>query len=91
MDLGGLTCQQCQSHIAQYHGHLLVDSTPEQAETMDATLADSMKAHLANCQSCRERFQAKYPDLQARKFDQHTIDWTSLLFAQQEITSIPLH
>ena len=66
---GGLTCQQCQSHFDAFHSHLTSEvddqvATMEEggAIVMDSTLAEKMKAHLANCDRCRSQFKSVHPD-----------------------------
>ena len=53
---GGITCAECASHFAEYHGYL-TDSkefgTPE--------LVASMTTHLGSCPICQSRFNETYP------------------------------
>ncbi len=53
---GGLTCTECRSHLAAYHANLTGESKLD-----DASLANSMKIHLAECQTCRGKFNTMYP------------------------------
>ena len=69
IQFGELTCQQCQSHFDAFHSHLTSElddqiATVEVARSniMDSTLAEKMKAHLANCERCRLQFKSVYPD-----------------------------
>lgn len=53
---GGITCTECGSHFAEYHGHITGEG-----QLNDLTLASSMAAHLAGCSHCRSRFNKDYP------------------------------
>ncbi len=55
---GGISCAECKSHFAEYHAHQTGSELLE-----DLGLATSMAAHLAECQSCRSRFNENYPDV----------------------------
>jgi len=56
MNFGGITCTECQGHFAEYHGHMTGSELLE-----DLGLVKSMETHIANCQSCRGRFDENYP------------------------------
>lgn len=53
---GGITCEECRSHLAAYHDHV-----KEVALIADDALAESMKRHLADCHLCRSQFDQTYP------------------------------
>jgi len=53
---GGISCAECKSHFAEYHAHVTGAELLE-----DLGLATSMAGHLADCQSCKSRFDANYP------------------------------
>ena len=53
--IGGITCGDCVQGMEDYHAHLKgeLEMPTEQAE--------QMKAHLADCDMCRPKFEEMYP------------------------------
>ncbi len=52
---GEITCAECHSHFAEYHGHLAGNAT------VDPDLATSMAHHLEVCGACRAKFKQQFP------------------------------
>lgn len=55
---GPISCQQCQSHFAEYYQH-----QTGQQDMEDAVLVRQMVEHLAHCPHCRSKYEAAYPEL----------------------------
>ncbi len=58
LQLGGIHCDYCQGRLAEYYPHAAGELVHE-----DATFVTSMETHLENCEFCRGKFNAMYPEL----------------------------
>jgi hypothetical protein len=54
--LGGLTCGECFAQFNAYHKHLVTGG-----DAIDEALAVQMHDHLAQCEICRPKFEARFP------------------------------
>ena len=58
LQFGGIDCETCQSDLAEYYLHAAGELVHE-----DAAFVTSMETHLEQCEFCREKFHAMYPEL----------------------------
>lgn len=54
---GGINCDFCRGHLAEYYPHAAGELVHQ-----DAAFVTSMKTHLEKCQLCRGKFNTMYPD-----------------------------
>ena len=54
---GGINCDFCRSHMAEYQPHAAGEVVHQ-----DTDFISSMKTHLEHCPICREKFNAMYPE-----------------------------